>query len=628
MLLDIGLNKVDPSIIPSRGTLPTAPKSSGERFDLEFDAFQASEQFFSEERAKYNAYEDAVQELYSATGRRVENPYAGFQELSIPDDTGLQPKPSSRDERKAILADALRQARETNPSLPDLDEIEANAGIVAKMAHDAAFNAGLASSPWTGFAAFAGSVAGALTDPINLATLPLGVGSVTGSIALRILKTAAVEAGIAGGTQALIEAATYDFKTEAGIKPNPAFNILAAATGGAVLGGGVRGLIDGIRNIKARSLGLSLDEMDALHVAERNLRDVESNPLGPTRVEEHLQRIEDAMGAVIRGEAFPPQGPFSMLRAPVIRDLGGEELTTLATRQVEIRSRLSNLTPVSPERLNLAARVEAVESQLANPDLSVAERKALSNRRDELLASDDPAKLREDVAADRERRTLESELSAIESRANEINKKRIFIDGRKPTTSGVTQIDDAIKEMLPSLTKVSRSVNKGEIPPHMDPGPAIDTATRAIAAAKKDGVPLSDIVYRGDVDSAGRLFLRLMHDDDELTKPASKEAIAARLEGYADEASRPADDQTVAMPSRAAIRAEVADRARASMEVMQKPEVADAMILDAQRIAADLDPDVPTETGTVKASAMLEDVQERKRVFKEIADACLTGKVE
>lgn len=398
MLLDIGLNKVDPSIIPSRGTLPTAPKSSGERFDLEFDAFLKSEQFFSEERALYSAYENAVQELYAATGRRVENPYSGLQELAMPDETGLQTKPNTRDERRAILAEALRQAKETNPSLPDIDEIESNAGVVAKMAHDAAFNAGLVSSPWTGPAAFAGSVAGALTDPINLATLPLGAGRVAGSLALRILKTAAVEAGIAGGTQALIEAATYDFKTEAGIEPTPAFNILAAATGGAVLGGGVRGLIEGVSALKARSL----EQIDAVHVAERNLRDVESNPLVPTRVEEHLDKLEAARVAAAKGEP------------PTVRD-----------------------------------------------------------------------------AFDKEPR---------------------------------------------------------------------------------------DLTF------------------DDTARMATRNAEAAE--------------------------------ARTRMEELQAVDPAESIVLDAQRIAADLDPDVPTETGTIKASAMLEDVQERKRVFKEIADACLTGKVE
>lgn len=342
MLLDIGLGKVDPSIIPSRGTLPTAPKSSGERFDLEFDAFQKTEQFFSEERLKYEAYENAVQELYSATGRRVENPYAGLQEMAVPDETGLMPKPSTRTERIRILSDALREAREKNPSLPDPDEIEAGASFVAKTAHDAAFNAGLVSSPWTGPAAFAGSVAGAFTDPINLSTLPLGVGRVTGSLALRILKTAAVESGIAGGTQALIEAATYDFKTESGIEPTPVFNVLAAATGGAVLGGGVRGLIEGVSALKARSL----EQSDAIRAAARQADDIESNPLGPARVEEHLDRLDMARDAAARGEP------------PTVRDSFGT-----ADNSFENRARMSDANSRAEEARRVAENeIDATES--------------------------------------------------------------------------------------------------------------------------------------------------------------------------------------------------------------------------------------------------------------------------
>jgi len=585
MLLDIFAQKFDPSIIPSRGTLPTTPKSFGERFDLAFDAFMKTEQAFSEERLKYEAYENAVQELYSATGRRVENPYAGIQERSIPDDTGLSPTTSTRDERVRILSDALREAREKHPSLPDPDEIEANAGIVAKQAHDAAFNAGLVSSGWTGFAAFAGSVAGAFADPVNLATLPLGAGRVTGSLALRILKTAAVEAGIAGGTQALIEAATYDFKTESGIEPTPAFNILAAATGGAVLGGGVRGLIDGIRNIKARSLGLSLDEMDALHVAERNLRDVESNPLGPARVEEHINKLQEATRFVIRGEGFD----IESLRAgtTVQRVMSADTDIRLARSEaietvgMPLRERIAQLeAEARKSKPETFAEIDKISARLSE----IEERQG---KIDEALGVTTP----EEVVAARKIAEINAELATGNiDRRRAKRLERI----REETLDGRTE-----KELLDAEKKYNAARKKAD---------KESQKLKAEAKTLADEFEMLSVIRSREIDKAAKAL-----------PVQSRDVLLFKFQQLRDEPFVPGP-----IIRRERMKQEAA-KSKETIEATKQPEYNEAMVLDAQRIAADFDVDVPTETGTIKASRLLEEINERNRVANEISDACLLG---
>lgn len=85
---------------------------------------------------------------------------------------------------------------------------------------------------------FLGVAAGAITDPLNLATLPLGASWATG-----ILKTAAIEAGIAMGTEAAIQPAIYRYKKELESPydlKDVLINIAGAGVGAGVLTGGVK----------------------------------------------------------------------------------------------------------------------------------------------------------------------------------------------------------------------------------------------------------------------------------------------------------------------------------------------------------------------------------------------------
>lgn len=87
---------------------------------------------------------------------------------------------------------------------------------------------------------FLGMTAGAMTDPINLLSLGFGASGSAG-----ILRTALTEAAVSGLSESAVQASTFDRKK----RIDPSFGagdalaeIGAAAAGGAILGGGIKGI--------------------------------------------------------------------------------------------------------------------------------------------------------------------------------------------------------------------------------------------------------------------------------------------------------------------------------------------------------------------------------------------------
>ncbi|MDI7862529.1 hypothetical protein MRS76_11210 [Rhizobiaceae bacterium n13] len=112
---------------------------------------------------------------------------------------------------------------------------------------------------------FAGTAAGALTDPINLMTLPFGAARSAG-----IIRTVLTEAAVGSSSEALIQAGTFDRKQS--LDPtfsaeDALFEIGAAGAGAAVLGGGFKT----IANLwhRARTNELPVATRDAGNVVMR-----------------------------------------------------------------------------------------------------------------------------------------------------------------------------------------------------------------------------------------------------------------------------------------------------------------------------------------------------------------------
>lgn len=513
-MLDIGLNKVDTSTLQSKGWAPTLPSTSGERFSLEFDAFRLGALSNSEEMGRYDAYEKITKRVRDATGEDIINPMAlSPVKIDKKHFNVVGAGQPSRNEQLQTLSEAITRAQESDPSIPQIGDIEQGVLDKAKNAREAAFRAGEVSSPWTGPAAFAGMITGAMTDPVNLATLPLGAPArLAGSVAMRTLQAMTIEGGIAATTQAGIEIATQDFKKAAGIEDSSLANILAAGIGGGVLAGGLRGIVEAVASRAAGKLGFTLDQMDALAVSNRYAGDVSSAPKG-IDTEVHLTALDEAINAVARMEPISPSGQFSLLARPGrAADVYSPQIEILKMRDDWLSTNLSHLPPEQPStRAELLARVDAVEAQLRNTELPPDQRRALSNRRDELLSDVLPETLRAEAKISKERTAINNERAAIEKEINRLATERAFDTG-------------------------------------WEPGP-IARGKHTVAAARKE-------------------VIRVKESDPVI--------------------------------------------------------IAEGALGEARRVAADADPVIYSSTGQPrKASTLLEEAAEEKRVANEIADACL-----
>ncbi len=140
-------------------------------------------------------------------------------------------------------------------------------------------------------AAFLGTGAAVMTDPLILMTLPFGGGVGAGrSVGQAFMRTAAVEGSIAAATEIPIQAEVHRFKRELEAPwtfADSAINVLAATVGGAGLGGLVGGGTQGARNMLERYRAAKADgavrETDELADAEFALESTvaldERNPL-------------------------------------------------------------------------------------------------------------------------------------------------------------------------------------------------------------------------------------------------------------------------------------------------------------------------------------------------------------
>lgn len=87
---------------------------------------------------------------------------------------------------------------------------------------------------------FAGTMVGAMTDPINAVSVLFGAGAASG-----VLRTALIEGGIGMASEGVIQGLNYDWRKQ--VEPDYSLSdalgeVAAAGAGGAILGGGIKGL--------------------------------------------------------------------------------------------------------------------------------------------------------------------------------------------------------------------------------------------------------------------------------------------------------------------------------------------------------------------------------------------------
>lgn len=322
-----------PATPPQRAwnPLPTVPRDNLERLDLEFQAGRLTQNSDARERALYEAYE-VGRAAYRAAGQDLPNPYAGFWRSPIPTPGSLisrarieQPR---QDAAFAAWDDAHERLSREDPgavgALPSRAEIEARAAARARGAFDDAQAASAIGGGGVG--GFVGQIGAALTDPWQLVTLPFGAPwRLAGAVGTRIATTAAIEGTIAAGTQAIVETQAAPWRVQIGIPDQSAENIGMAFAGGAVLGGGLRAVAEGVRAVWGRAPlppgHPGADAQTTAMLADAQIRSDLANAAGPERAEAHRAAADAAGEAVAAGRIAQIEREVADIRAAYRRVL-------------------------------------------------------------------------------------------------------------------------------------------------------------------------------------------------------------------------------------------------------------------------------------------------------------------
>jgi hypothetical protein len=230
---------------------PGPPTGFGENFEAANSDMLLTNNSNSSYQMLGDAYGDRINDIYSKTGVRLDNPVYAAETDNLNVARQLMPGMA----RHSAMAIAMHRPLEAHlqdfegkvndlrvqhPDLTTGEDMWKNLGqiVKAQAAENANVNARATVLGKAG--SVLGDMAGALQDPVNMVTLPFGAPASAG-----ILKTAVLEAGIGGATEAVIQPGVQDFRgklgLDAGVKQGLE-NVAAAAGGRALLATGIKGL--------------------------------------------------------------------------------------------------------------------------------------------------------------------------------------------------------------------------------------------------------------------------------------------------------------------------------------------------------------------------------------------------
>lgn len=405
---------------------PHLPAGFGDVFQANWNENRLFGQSIAGANARQSAMNDYLDEVTKKTGERFADLPAELGSPSL-----LMP----------FINDKVAKLKEANPDLgiDPLTEDELNRRAVAQSRQSRADLEEMNQREKTlggSLGGLAGGAAGALTDPVNLVAAPLAAPE-----GLGLLATSLAWAGIAGGSQAAIEAvgSPYRDTVQPGYSQSgePARNILGATAMGGAIGGSFKAL--GMAWTRAKTGVWPRSVRDAGNVVESEANVAQTNVLPGIEGEvAHRDALAKSIDQILSGQRvdveigeasrelmarLEREAPFSL---PVMNEhairLTSEE-AGLQSRNAELATRLESLPQGDPAAAETLARLQQVEQQIAEAPTAEA-RKAASARRDELLTNTNPETLQAAAAPLEQRRAVETEQASISKRLSDIAAER------------------------------------------------------------------------------------------------------------------------------------------------------------------------------------------------------------
>jgi hypothetical protein len=331
MLIDLYKSRTDQAGMTARGFLPTAPRGFGDAFGAAFDAATAPDEWGRTAQFRRKQYDDAVAAYEKHTGNKLVSPslYETDRAKAISDlgTTGPDLK-TAIDKHRADVDRALAEAHKQFSGVPD------PAGFDQAIADESVRRRDLEArvNDVSGFGAkaglFLGGMAGEMTHPVQVMTLPFGGvgGGAAKSIVGRLAVSAAEQAAIGAGSQAVIEAGDYTNRKKFGTQQTlsqAASNIALAAAGGAlfdaafkagprVIGAGSRAVAAQGRSVLDRFGRAPRAGLDAVNVAESDAFTMASAGRSADMAK-HAESLAEAVRSVDQGRSAPTGGEATVL---------------------------------------------------------------------------------------------------------------------------------------------------------------------------------------------------------------------------------------------------------------------------------------------------------------------------
>lgn len=203
-----------------------------ERFKADYSSMMDYSNVNARERSRADIQSEFISRFYQESGIGVRNWLTG---------PGLKARPDLEANARGQFEAWKKENPESDLAFPDEAALEQQTTSRASAARQQSVKLQGLSTGWgSSLGGFAGTAVGAMRDPINAISLAFGAGAASG-----IVRTALIEGAVGAGSEAAIQGLNYGFKQE--IDPNfgirdALYEVAAAGAGGAVLGGGIKGL--------------------------------------------------------------------------------------------------------------------------------------------------------------------------------------------------------------------------------------------------------------------------------------------------------------------------------------------------------------------------------------------------
>lgn len=432
-MLDLWQQSTELAARPQPNEGGELPATFGESFSTAWAQGELASNTMKQTNARNVAIAQFADQVKRAGGD-VDGEYAS--RLTIGAGEGGAPEPDGLDVANTALAKL--KAKNPNIALAPMTEDQIAAGAVGASQRAIAAaqdQAGRSQTMGSRVGSFLGGTASSFNDPMNLPLLAIAPESSVG-----ILGHALQFGGGAAVSQAGNEIvnAPYNAQVQPGYgATDAAGNVGEAFLGGAVMGGGMRALGKALEHFTTRGAPTTLK--DAVNVVRSEAQIEASNVLPGIQGEaEHRVAIAKSIDDILNGRAIDPDiaqaGRDVMERAQ--RDpafmpphFDADEIgrisdeATLRARAKELDDHLGSLPAGDATAADRLSRLQQVESELADAQ-TAAERRALNERRDQILVDTTPERLREAAAPIEQRRVAESEQASISSRLQEIEAAR------------------------------------------------------------------------------------------------------------------------------------------------------------------------------------------------------------